>query len=382
MEDNPIRVLVMAPLGVGGVSSIMINVQKLIDRQLINFDYLVYHDRKEPGEEEVFRLGSKKYIVSSDNVRIKPFRIIVRCYKIYKICKSNDIKIFHLNAAAAEALTYVIAARLGGVKYVTFHSHNGGMAKKGGYMYWMSKVMKPLMKPLTNNRWACSDLAARFSFPRNIIAKHDYEMIPNGIHLSDYEFNEQIRNEVRIELGIDNKFVVGHVGRFNIQKNHMFLLEIFKAVHHKNHDAILLLFGTGELFDTVKERAIELGINASVIFYGNSNQMPRMWQAMDVFVMPSLYEGLPVSGIEAQASGLPIVMSDTITKEVKLTPKVDFLSLNDDIQIWADTVLKYTDNCTRKSGCVELRNAGYDVENMAKKFEDLYLTVNASLKRN
>ena len=159
--------------------------------------------------------------------------------------------------------------------------------------------------------------------------------------MKKFDYNEAVRREIRKKLNLEGKYVVGHAGRFSDQKNHSFLLDIFQAVHRKNPNTVLLLFGVGELQEAMKNKARTLGIEDAVIFYGASNEMNKMWQAMDVFVMPSLYEGLPVTGVEAQASGLPCIFSDTITKEVGLTDKTEFLSLNESPKTWAEHALKY-----------------------------------------
>src|SRR5699024_5001288 len=143
-----------------------------------------------------------------------------------------------------------------------------------------------------------------------------YSVLPNGIELNKYDFNPTVRDEIRKKLDLEGKYVVGHAGRFSDQKNHSFLLDIFQKIYEKDKNTIMLLFGVGELLELIKKKAARLGIEDAVIFYGTSNEMEKMWQAMDVFVMPSLHEGLPVTGIEAQASGLPCIFADTITREV------------------------------------------------------------------
>ena len=196
----------------------------------------------------------------------------------------------------------------------------------------------------------------------------------NGIDLKKYEYNEAVRQEVRRKLNLEGKYVVGHAGRFSDQKNHSFLLDIFQAVHRKNPNTVLLLFGVGELQEAMKNKARTLGIEDAVVFYGASNEMNKMWQAMDVFVMPSLHEGLPVTGVEAQASGLPCVFSDAITREVGLTSNTEFLSLQEKPDVWAEHVLKYM-NVQRKSERKILEQAGYDIQQTADTLAQLYLNV-------
>lgn len=377
--NGPIRVLVVAPLGVGGVTNMMINIQKHLDRSLVNFDYLVFHDRREPCEDIVKEMGSRKLIASADDVKHRPLRRIFRLKEIRKVCRKNGVQIMHYNADSPADLMNIIAAKIGGVKYVTIHSHNAGFGTAGKGIRILSKFSKPLIPFFCDTYYGCSDLAAKFLLPKKIIESGDYTVLPNGIDLKKYDFNKEVRKEVRKELGLQNKYIVGHAGRFSDQKNHAFLLDIFQKVHEKDENTVLLLFGVGELVEPMKKKAKQLDIYDSVIFYGASNEMHRMWQAMDVFVMPSLHEGLPVTGIEAQASGLPCIFADTITKEVDVTGKSEFLSLGDPANVWADHILTHK-NDVRISGVQALRNAKYDIQQTADTIIDLYLSVAERLR--
>lgn len=380
MEDMAVRIVVTAPLGVGGVTNMMINIQAHIDRSKVNFDYLVYHNRKEPLEEKVFDMGSKKLVASVDNVPVRPLRRILRMNEIRKVCKKNHVKILHYNADSAADMTNIIGAKLGGVKYITIHSHNAGFGTAGIGIKLVSALLKPLIPLICDNYWACSDLAAKFLFPKSVIKTGNYEVIPNGIELDKYAYNSVVRKAIRKKLGVENKFVIGHVGRFSAQKNHTFLIDIFNKVYQKDTNTVLLLLGVGELMETIKTKAKDLGIENKIIFYGVSNEMEKMWQAMDIFVMPSLHEGLPVTGVEAQASGLPCIFSDTITREIDVTGKSEFLPLDGTIEAWVDCILKHKAD-KRESGVMALRNAHYDIQQTADTVSERYLNVAKYLER-
>ena len=373
-DEQMVRVLVTAPLGVGGVTSMMINIQSHLDRNKINFDYLVTHDRKEPQEDTVLAMGSRKIVASVDKIPVRFLRTLFRPFAISKVCKQNNIKILHCNADCAIDVLNILGARLGGVKYVTIHSHNAGIQNEGIGLRMADFMLKPLIPLCCDNCYGCSDLAARALLPKSLIKKKKYSVLPNGIDLKKFDYSEQNRQEIRNELNLEGKFVVGHAGRFVTVKNHSFLLDVFSAIHEKNKDTVLLLFGVGELMDSIKEKAEALGIKGSVIFYGSTNEMYKMWQAIDVFIMPSFSEGFPVTGIEAQASGLPCIFSDTITKEVGLTDKTEFLSLNESPKTWAEHALMYM-GCERKSEVAKLRKAGYDIQQTADTLSKLYLEV-------
>ena len=287
------HILVTAPLGVGGITSMMINIQKNIDREKINFDYLVLHDRHEDLEDVVIKMGSQKLIASADEISNKWHRGFVRWYRLYRVFKDDDIKVLHLNGGPASDMTTVFIAKLAGVKHVTFHSHNAGNAVyRNKISVAMSKIFKLFMPIFVDEFWACSSLAAQFSFPKSIVKNQKYKFIPNGIALEKFSYNVSLRKEMRKKLGVEDKFVIGHAGRFNIQKNHEYLIEMFSALHSKCPDTVLLLFGDGELYKKIQDKVKKMNLEDSVRFMGTTDEMPKMYQAIDVFVMPSFCEGL------------------------------------------------------------------------------------------
>lgn len=371
---QPLRILVHAPLGVGGVTNLMLNIQKNIDRDKLNFDYLVFHDRVEPEEHTALALGARKLVASADEITFKPLRALVRLKRVRDVCKKNNIKILHFNGGAPMGFLTMLAAKAGGVKWITFHSHNGGMSNEGWMAKFVSDLCRPLLGLVVDDYWACSELAANFSFPRSVVKEKNYYFMPNAIDLEKFKYDPEVRKQVRNELGVADKFVVGHAGRFNHQKNHAFLIDIFSEIHKKDPNAFLLLFGVGELQERIKAKVNNLGLTDSVLFYGASDQMERMYQAMDVFLMPSNFEGLPVTGVEAQAAGLPIVFSDVITHEVAVSPYIEYVSLNKPVSLWADKVLAFKD-AKRKDYCNELADAGFEKEAMVTHFQHYYINL-------
>ena len=220
--------------------------------------------------------------------------------------------------------------------------------------------------------WSCSSFATEFSFPKKVWKKTRY--IPNGVDLEKFQYNEEIRKEMRNTLSLSDQFVVGHAGRFNHQKNHDFLIDIFSELHKVEPSAVLVLCGVGELEENIKEKVYTLGLKDNVIFYGGCNEMEKMYQAWDVFVLPSKFEGLPVTGVEAQASGLPLVLSDVITKEVAVTDAVCYVSLNKSEEEWARTILSCK-GYRRNTDISTLRRAGFDQKKMVDDFQNYYLNI-------
>lgn len=347
----------------------------VVHRDKLNFDYLVLHDRHEDLEDIVLGMGSKKIVASADDVRNKFLRGITRWYRLYRTFKDNNIKVLHLNGGPSSDMNIVFLAKLAGVKHVTFHTHNAGSAVyRNKISVIMSNAYKPLMPAFVDSFWACSSLAAQFSFPKKIVVNQVYKFIPNGIALEKYAFDLTIREKVRRDLGVENKFVIGHAGRFNVQKNHEYLIDVFASLHKECNDAVLLLFGDGELRESMQQKVKKLHLEESVHFMGTTNEMQKMYQAMDVFVMPSFCEGLPVAGVEAQASGLPVLLADTITKEVDVTDCVKYLPLSKDKSAWVKEIQSFRD-FKRYSRIEELRKAGFDEKDVAKYFQDFYLNI-------
>lgn len=375
LENNkPTRILVFAPLGVGGVTSLMLDIQKSIDRSRLNFDYLVFHDQVEEQEHIALELGSKKIVATADNIKFRTLRGLVRFFRVRKVCKENNIKIFHFNYGSPIGFFTLLAAKLGGVKWITFHSHNGGITNQGILVRIVGNICRPFLNLVVDDYWACSSLAASFSFPKKIVKRNKYRFIPNGISLEEFKYNETEREKVRKELSVENRFVVGHAGRFELVKNHKFLIDVFAKIREKQKNSILLLFGIGDHQNEIRKKVTSLGLDDYVRFCGASSEMSRMYQAMDVFIMPSFSEGLPVTGVEAQAAGLPIVFSDTITREVAVSPNVEYISLKESPDKWADSALELA-GFPRRDYCSELKEKGFDKNDMVKCFQSYYLDV-------
>jgi glycosyltransferase involved in cell wall biosynthesis len=218
--------------------------------------------------------------------------------------------------------------------------------------------------------FACSSSAAKWMFGTHSASA---SIINNAIDVKKFIFNEITRKEKRREFQIGDNFLIGNVGSFSTPKNHEFLIDIFKDIHDINDKTALILIGNGNLCPTIKKKVANLGISNSVIFTGIRSDVPDILQAIDVFLFPSLYEGLPVTLVEAQAAGLKVIASDTITNEVKLTELVEFISLTEPASYWAEKVLQYVDGYERKNTWNEICKAGYDVEENAKWLEDYYL---------
>lgn len=371
MENKKIRILHTAPLVIGGITSFVINVASLIDSEKFVVDNICYRNKKEFSEDKFCQYGGKKYVVDIENIKFKPYKVFKKFIGTYKVIKDNQIDIFHIDTESSDQIFLAIAAKFAGVKKVIYHSHNTNSGRKGIFRKIIEVLCKPVMNIFIDEYCACSEAAAEFLFSKKIIKSNRVHIIKNGIHVEKYLFNPDIRLKYRDKLNLNNNFIVGHIGRFSKQKNHDFLLNVFAEIKKIRPDSKLLLIGVGELLDTIKERTKILGINNDVIFLGGRDDVAELLQAMDIFIFPSLYEGLPVIGVEVQAASLPAILSDTITRELKLTNSIKYLSLNDSFEKWAKESIEFS-KMKRKNNYKELKENGYDIKSTVRELEKIY----------
>lgn len=368
-----VRVLQLAPLSSGGITSLILNIQEQLDRNQVVFDYLTFYDRKELREEQALQYGGKKYVVPLDHVHNAFLRAVFKFFDSIRVIRQCSPDIIHINASSPYGMMVAVSARLAGVKKVVIHSHNSSMKKVSGARMVFMNLCKYTLPLLSDCNLACSELAARHLFPGYILNKGAYSILPNGIDPRKYCFCGTIRQAWRKKMGLENRFVIGHIGRFCTAKNHRKLVEIFASVHRQCPDAVLLLIGIGELQEEIRQLVRERGLADAVIFYGATNEVPALLQVMDCFVLPSLYEGLPVVAVEAQAAGLPVLLSDTITREAGITDLARFFPLDADAQEWAGQILKIKEQREpRRDTSEEIRRAGFDIQSVASQLTACY----------
>lgn len=287
---------------------------------------------------------------------------------IRRIVRENGydcvLKLGETSIAAAD----LIAARLGGAKHIAMRSCNAGVITSKSM-----QLLHPLLRPVLNHfarvKLAPSMLAAEFTFGRRT-AHREVQILHNGVDLEQFRFDPQWRDEIRREFGLGDRFVVGHVGRFHEQKNHPYLLEVFAAIRKRNPGAVLMLVGTGELQQQMQDKVRAMGLEDSVIFTGLRFDIPKLLCAMDVFVFPSFFEGMPNTIIEAQATGLPCVLADTITPDADITGLLTYLPLSIPADAWADAALAAV-KPERADTRSAFREHGYDIRDVAKRFFEL-----------
>lgn len=358
-----------------GIETMIMNYYRNIDRNKVQFDFLCNKPQKGAYDDEIKSLGGNIYVSPGFNP-LKYFK-----YKKYvkRIVDTNpDIKIIHAHNGS---LAYFALKCAKAIKFPNRVAHaHATMIPHSKKTYfdikWMYKnLFKNRIKYQANYFWGCSTEACEFYFGNN----KKFTIINNAIDEKKFVFNLDKRKEKRKELKInDDTLVIGHVGRFMIQKNHEFLIDIFEEVHKKNKNTVLLLIGDGELKEKIKEKIKNKNLENDTIFLENIDNVNEYYQAMDIFVLPSLYEGLPVVGIEAQAAGLKCFFTNTISPEVKITDNVTFFGLNDSPSKWADEVLKYKDRYKRIDMTKQIIEAGYSIKEEAKKLQKLYEEIGAN----
>ena len=372
MNESTLRVLhITEMLSAAGIESFIMNMYRNIDRNKVQFDFLVLRNQKEFYDDEVKKLGGRKYYVHSKKNNTW-MRILDEANQIEKFLKENHYDIVHIHYTTPLRAPYLLAAKKAGVGTRIYHAHSAAISGKSKlkmmvYEYYRKKIIE-----WGTDWFGCSRAAAEWIFPQKYVDSDKVKVVYNGIDTKRFKYNVEKRREIRAELGIVDNFLLVHTGRFIDQKNQGFVLDVFKVVKQKNPDAKMVFLGTGYLLNEIEQKAEMLGIKSDVFFLGVKENVQDYLSAADCYIMPSLYEGLPVAAVEAQCSGLPCVMSANITKEVALTKATCFLSLDESVDVWADEVLKYR-NFQRTDSSQEVADKGYDVLTVSKWLENFYL---------
>ena len=370
---QPIRVAqIMGKMNGGGVEAVVMNYYRHIDRDQVQFDFIVNTGSTQIPRDEIEKLGGRVFEIPSYTHQIAFQRELIR------LMKEEKWKIVHSHINALSVLS-LHAASKAGVPIRIAHSHN--TSGKGEHV---RNVVKNILRIFANvyptHRFACGEYAGRWLFGE----KADFEIIYNAIELDTYAFDADVREQMRNVLGIsNNQLVIGHIGRFEPQKNHEFLLEAFSLLCKRRDDCVLLCAGEGGLLKERQQQAESLGIADKVKFLGYREDVSRLYQAFDVFVLPSLYEGLCVVGVEAQKAGLVCFMSDQITREISITDNIRYLSI-DNPEIWTDALAAFDENEHLIANRVipdEIFEL-YDIETAASKLKERYMVLYSSVENH
>ncbi|WWU64281.1 glycosyltransferase [Clostridium baratii] len=351
-----------------GVASVIMNYYRNIDRNKVQFDFLYFNDDKITYEKEINKLGGKIYKIERPKIskksvlEIKNFFYAVRGK--YSILHNHEV---YLNFILSPL------AKKNGFKAVITHSHTTSYSDKFISLIRNRFLCIPLKKQ-ADYFMACSKAAGSALYGVKYIKNNKVFILNNAIDCEKFKYNEEKRGSIRKQLGIESKFVLGHVGRFNSQKNHKFLLKIFSEVLKRDKSSILLLVGDGPLFNEVKKLSQEMNLYNNIIFLGRKENINEILQGIDVFVLPSLYEGLPVIGVEAQCSGVNCIMSTNITDEVNICNS-EFMDLNKSEKAWAEHIIALKGKKRDIDAWTKLYDARFEIRSEAENLKNFYIKI-------
>lgn len=361
---QPIRVLhVFGRLDAGGAESRTMDIYREIDKTKIQFDFAIHTEDECVFSQEVRDLGGKIFTFPRFNGK-NYYQYKKKWINFFE--KNSNYKIIHGHQTSV-AFIYLNVAKQFNIPVRIAHSRNSNKDSK------IKKYTSKLSRYAATDLFAVSKVAGASEFGKRLLRNEKVRIIPNGIDAAKYSFKQDIRIKKRKELKVDDKLVIGHIGRLHSQKNHEFLLQIFKELLKINKQAKLLLIGEGELQKQINQRLLDLKIEKHVELLGERSDVPDLLQAFDVLLFPSLYEGLPGVVLEAQAAGLPSIISDTITREVKITDLVEYNSLDAPAMEWATKSLSIVEKTERKNMYPEFVKTGYDIDSVSKQYQDFYI---------
>lgn len=370
---NKIKVLFFVDrMRVGGIQILLVNLLKIFDKDNYCFDVLLLDDGTDyPMEKDIIKTGATIYKLKDTWINTP------MDYLKYKKAVKNffeehhDYNVVHLHSSSKNYLILKYAQKYG-IPIRIAHSHNTDFQTHNAAKVFIGNVLNTNLIKYSTNYLACSQIAGEWLFGKKMVNDGKVLVIKNGVDIDKYRYNPKVRQDKRIELGINDEIVIGNVGRFAIQKNHIFLLDVFAEIKKLEPQSVLMLAGTGELMDSIKDKAKDLGIEKDVKFLGFRSDVNELIQAMDLFLMPSLYEGFPITAIEAQASGLPCILSSSITKEAALLDETIYIDLKQPAKYWAEQAMESIGKAKREESFKILKDKGFDITDMSKTLEHIY----------
>lgn len=378
----PIRVLhVLGTTNLGGAESRIMELYRAIDKTQVQFDFLVHTFQEGDYSAEIRQLGGNVYSIP----RFKVYNIwsYKKClYEFFQQHQEFAVVQGHMTSTASIYLPTAkkVYQKAGKTLVTIAHARSAGV--DAGVKGWITKWIRKPLRKRADYCFTCSKEAGIAVYGQKWVEQGKVWTIPNAIDTNRFRYQEQVRQEVREELGVQDKFVIGHVGRFGFMKNHTYLVDIFATLCKQRDDMAMVFIGSGELEDTVHVKLQKLGeelfkdstfLEKKVLFLGNKFDVERYYQAFDYFVFPSTFEGLPGSVVEAQAAGLHCLISDKITKEVDLTRLVTYRSIADPAEKWAEEILIHIQNgMEREDVLSEIGNKGFDVQLQAVQMAEFY----------
>lgn len=371
LQKQPLKVIQLNACNglFGGIEALLVNIFKFVNKDKITFDFLTCGKTTyDLYKKEIIEMNGTVNEIKYDNKFLSKLKLMGN---LYMYLKKSEAKIIHINSSAF-SIQFIVSfvSILAGIPIRIIHCHN--FKKDTKVKKILRKISKPILCFLGTDFFACSFEAAEWMFTNDIIKKNKYNVIKNGIEINRFLYNEEVRKEYRKKLNIEDKIVIGHIGRFQEQKNHEFLIKIFNKLYKDNNKYHLLLVGEGELENKIRQLVKMYKIENGVTFLGVRKDVENLYQAMDLFLFPSLFEGLGIVAIEAQTSGLPTIVSDTLPSEVKITNLLSFMSLKKDTEEWAE-VIKNINFEKRENLALKIKSTGYSIKDTSNFLEEYYI---------
>ena len=362
--SEPIRVAqIMGRMDRGGVETVVTNYYRWIDKSRVQYDFFLDETSSFPQKEELEKAGAGIYYVPPYG-KIVPYIRTLR-----KLFTENGYRIVHAHINTMNVFPLYAAWRAH-VPVRICHNHSTAHIGEGKKTL-MKYLLRPLDKLFATNYFACGIRAGRWMYGNRCFDQGRVYVMNNAFDVDRFAFSAADRAALRGQIGLmDSTFVMGHVGRFTYAKNHRFLLQVFAELHKERPDSVLVLIGEGEMEAQVRRQVKDMGLDAAVRFLGVVPDAYRYYSVLDVFCLPSFYEGLSLVGLEAQANGLPCVFSENVPNEIDLTGRVRFLPFDDGARAWAKTVLAIS---ARRETDARAALPGFSVAEECVKLEQLYL---------
>lgn len=367
--ENIVRVLqAVTNMNIGGIETLLMSLYRRMDRSKVQFDFLLQRPQESYFENEILSLGGKIYRVPPFN----PFHYVRYLHALQAFfTQYPEYKIVHTHNNAL-GMFVQRAAKDSGVPIRIAHSHTAAVPfdlKRSVFNdYCRLKINRFITYP-----FACSTAAGDWLYGSKLMHSGQVEIVRNGIEVDKFKFSQPVRNEIRTRMGLGDQLVFGHVGGFKSSKNHDFLLRVFFEALKSVPDAILLLVGGGELTEIMMQKARKMNISGQVRFLGRRSDVHELLQAMDVFLFPSLYEGLGIVLIEAQAAGLPCLASDTVPREARILDSFEWMSLREPAQVWAGAAVRMAQAGGNRHRSEEVKASGFDIAMTASWLQDFYI---------
>lgn len=367
--SGAVRILqVVTIMDRGGIETMLMNYYRNIDRTKIQFDFLVHRQNRGHYDNEIEALGGKIFRLPA----IQPKNLVKYYQQLTDFFRQTKYNVVHAHIDTLSTLA-LSAAKKKGIPIRIAHSHNTSMEFNIKAIF--RQCSKMLLNTKCTHRFACGKKAGAWLFGKKF--QNNGVLMNNAIDTYKFSFAENTRQFYRDRFRLKDRYVIGHVGRFSKQKNHKFMIDIFDKVQKLYDKSVLVLVGQGELEPEIKQLVTDLGLNDKVLFLGLRDDIHSLMQVFDVFLFPSLFEGLPVTLVEAQAAGLQCIVSDTVAFEAKITNLVEFISLTQAPGYWAKNILRFKDGYDRKDMYNEIAAAGYDIKKNANWLQTFYSEINS-----